>query len=78
MNIVHLIFGVVAKDLLVSDSEECASDCSIISMVFFSYAKNLMTDFMVLSEIACLEDSPGRMRRTEVWIPRDEIVDFLE
>jgi hypothetical protein len=32
---------------------------------------------LVPSEMACLESSPGRMRRTEVWISRDEIVDFL-
>ena len=36
-----------------------------------------MTD-LVPSEIACLASSPGRMRRTDVWISRDEIVDFLE
>ena len=36
-----------------------------------------MTD-LVPSEIACFASSPGRMRRTEVWISRDEIVDFLE
>lgn len=33
---------------------------------------------LVPSEIACLASSPGRMRRTEVWISRDEIVDFFE
>jgi translation initiation factor IF-1 len=31
----------------------------------------------VPSETACLASSPGRMSRTEVWISRDEIVDFL-
>ena len=36
-----------------------------------------MTDF-VPSEIACLDSSPGRIRRTDVWISREEIVDFLE
>ena len=35
-----------------------------------------MTAF-VPSEMACLESSPGRMSRTEVWISRDEMVDFL-
>ena len=30
------------------------------------------------SEIACLANSPGRMRRTEVWISREEMVDFFE
>ena len=38
--------------------------------------ENLVTD-LVPSEMACLESSPGRMRRTAVWISRDEMVDFL-
>jgi hypothetical protein len=33
---------------------------------------------LVPSEIACFESSPGRIRRTAVWISREEIVDFLE
>ena len=37
----------------------------------------LVTDF-VPSEMACLASSPGKMRRTDVWISREEIVDFLE
>jgi hypothetical protein len=37
----------------------------------------LVTD-LVPSEIACFASSPGRMRRTEVWISREEMVDFLE
>lgn len=32
---------------------------------------------LVPSEMACFESSPGRMRRTEVWISREEMVDFL-
>ena len=39
--------------------------------------ENLVTD-LVPSEMACLANSPGRMRRTAVWISRDEMVDFLE
>lgn len=39
--------------------------------------ENFVTDF-VPSEIACLANSPGRMSRTDVWISRDEIVDFFE
>jgi hypothetical protein len=39
--------------------------------------ENLVTD-LVPSEIACFESSPGRIRRTAVWISRDEMVDFLE
>lgn len=37
----------------------------------------LVTD-LVPSEMACLASSPGRMRRTAVWISREEMVDFLE
>ena len=32
---------------------------------------------LVPSEMACLASSPGRMRRTAVWISREEMVDFL-
>ena len=32
---------------------------------------------LVPSEMACLASSPGRMRRTDVWISRLEMVDFL-
>jgi len=39
--------------------------------------ENFVTDF-VPSEIACLDSSPGRIKRTLVWISREEIVDFLE
>lgn len=39
--------------------------------------ENFVTD-LVPSEIACLASSPGRMRRTAVWISRDEMVDFFE
>lgn len=37
----------------------------------------LVTDF-VPSEMACLASSPGRIRRTAVWISLEEIVDFFE
>jgi len=37
----------------------------------------LVTD-LVPSEMACLASSPGRIRRTDVCISRDEIVDFFE
>jgi len=36
----------------------------------------LVTAF-VPSDTACFASSPGRISRTEVWISRDEIVDFL-
>jgi len=39
--------------------------------------ENLVTD-LVPSEMACLANSPGRIRRTAVWISRDEMVDFFE
>lgn len=32
---------------------------------------------LVPSETACFASSPGRIRRTEVWISREEMVDFL-
>lgn len=32
---------------------------------------------LVPSDTACLASSPGRIRRTEVWISREEMVDFL-
>ena len=36
----------------------------------------LVTAF-VPSDTACLASSPGRISLTDVWISRDEIVDFL-
>ena len=48
-----------------------------MSCVYFWLEENLVTDF-VPSEMACLASSPGRMRRTAVWISREEIVDFFE
>lgn len=41
-------------------------------------AQHVLVTDLVPSEIACLASSPGRMRRTEVWISRDEMVDFFE
>ena len=32
---------------------------------------------LVPSDTACLASSPGRSRRTDVWISRDEIVERL-
>ena len=37
---------------------------------------NLVTA-LVPSDTACLDSSPGRMRRTEVWISREVMVGFL-
>jgi len=39
---------------------------------------NILVTDLVPSEIACFANSPGRIRRTLVWISREEIVDFLE
>ena len=33
---------------------------------------------LVPLEIACFNNSPGRMRQTVVWILQDKMVDFLE
>jgi translation initiation factor IF-1 len=44
--------------------------------VYFVLEEYLVTAF-VPSDTACLASSPGRMRRTDVWISRDEMVDFL-
>lgn len=46
-------------------------------LLYFAALENLVTD-LVPSEMACLDSSPGRMSRTEVWISRDEMVDFFE
>ena len=37
-----------------------------------------LVTLLVPSEMACLASSPGKIRRTDVWISRDEMVDFLE
>lgn len=41
------------------------------------WADEYFVTAFVPSETACLANSPGRMRRTEVWISREEMVDFL-
>ena len=48
----------------------------IITITHFYAAWNLVTA-LVPSETACLASSPGRRRRTAVWISRDDKVDFL-
>ena len=45
-------------------------------VVYFVLDEYLVTA-LVPSDTACLASSPGRMRRTDVWISRDEMVDFL-
>ena len=44
--------------------------------VYFVLEEYLVTA-LVPSETACLASSPGRMSRTDVWISREEMVDFL-
>ena len=46
------------------------------SKPYFADDEYLVTA-LVPSETACLASSPGRMSRTEVWISREEMVDFL-
>ena len=41
------------------------------------YADVNLVTALVPSDTACLASSPGRMRRTAVWISRDVIVGFL-
>lgn len=48
-----------------------------LSEILSTRERTLVTD-LVPSEMACLESSPGRIKRTEVWISREEMVDFLE
>jgi hypothetical protein len=57
---------------LASTEEERKPHC----LAYLLELEYLVTAF-VPSETACLASSPGRMSRTEVWISRDEIVDFL-
>lgn len=44
--------------------------------VYFVLDEYLVTA-LVPSETACFASSPGRISRTEVWISREEMVDFL-
>jgi hypothetical protein len=41
------------------------------------YAEENLVTALVPSETACLASSPGNMRRTAVWISREESVAFL-
>lgn len=47
--------------------------CSDVYLVEEEY----LVTALVPSDTACLASSPGRIRRTEVWISREEMVDFL-
>ena len=48
----------------------------LLSSAYADEEVNLVTAF-VPSETACFASSPGRRRRTAVWISLDERVDFL-
>lgn len=48
-------------------------DKSLIYLVLEEY----LVTALVPSDTACLASSPGKISLTEVWISRDEMVDFL-
>ena len=48
-----------------------------IAELFYLLELEYLVTAFVPSETACLASSPGRMSRTEVWISREEMVDFL-
>ena len=47
-----------------------------VECIYFADEEYLVTA-LVPSDTACLASSPGRISRTDVWISREEIVDFL-
>jgi len=51
---------------------------AVQSIRYYLEAEENLVTLLVPSEIACLESSPGRISRTDVWISREEMVDFLE
>ena len=59
-----------------SSQERIAARAATQTAVSAYELENLVTA-LVPSDTACLESSPGSMRRTEVWISRDESVAFL-
>ena len=60
-----------------SSQERIAARAATQTAVSAYELENLVTA-LVPSDTACLESSPGSMRRTDVWISRDESVAFLE
>ena len=54
-----------------------ATKCSLHPFVVYFVEEEYLVTALVPSETACLASSPGKMSRTEVWISRDEMVDFL-
>jgi len=61
---------------VVSDQKRKKRETIIVRALYLVEEEYLVTA-LVPSETACLASSPGRMSRTEVWISRDEMVDFL-
>lgn len=47
------------------------------SQAHYLVEEEYLVTALVPSETACLASSPGRMSLTEVWISREEMVDFL-
>jgi hypothetical protein len=45
--------------------------------VLYLLEEEYLVTALVPSETACFASSPGRISLTEVWISRDEMVDFL-
>ena len=54
------------------------SPAVVASSVASLYDEVNLVTALVPSDTACLASSPGSMRRTEVWISRDERVAFFE
>jgi hypothetical protein len=57
--------------------EEEAEKLMDMTESFYLLELEYLVTALVPSETACLASSPGRMSRTDVWISRDEMVDFL-
>lgn len=50
---------------------------SPVMLCVYLVEEEYLVTALVPSDTACLANSPGRISRTEVWISRDEMVDFL-
>lgn len=62
---------------MVSDRVKENRDREEKSQALYLVDEEYLVTALVPSDTACLASSPGRMRRTEVWISREEMVDFL-
>lgn len=68
--------NVLYRILLAVDSPSKKLILMIAEQVIYLEEVYLVTA-LVPSETACLASSPGRMRRTAVWISREEMVERL-